>query len=80
MSAGLLRLVVPAALALAGCAPAGEAEPAPGAIADLTEKLDRRADGDKAAAIRGADARADARADRAVERIAESGRARRQAE
>ena len=82
MSAGLLRLLLPAAVAVAvaGCAPVGEAEPAPGAIAELTEKMDRRAADEKAVAIRDADARAANRADRAVDRIAESGRARRRAQ
>lgn len=80
MSAGLLRLVLPAAVAVAGCAPAGEAEPAPGAIAELTEKMDRRAAEEKAVAVRDADARAATRADRAVDRIAESDRARRRAQ
>jgi hypothetical protein len=80
LSAGLLRLLLPAAVAVAGCAPVGEAAPAPGAIADLTEKMDRRAAGEKALAVRDADARAATRADRAVDRIAESGRARRQAD
>jgi len=80
LSAGLLRLLLPAAVAVAGCAPVGEAEPAPGAIADLTDKMDRRAADEKALAVRDADARAATRADRAVDRIAESGRARRQGE
>ena len=76
----LSRLALPAALALAGCAPSAEEEPETGVMANFTEGIDRRAAEEKAGAVRDADARSADRAERAVERIAESGRARRQAE
>ena len=76
----LRRLILLSALMIAGCAPAGESAPPPGAVADYLERSERRTASDNAVAIRDADARAEARADRAVERIATSERERRRAD
>jgi hypothetical protein len=70
------RLILLAALALAGCGLADEPRPAPGAVERFTASLERDAAAEKAAAARGADARASARADKALRRIADSERER----
>lgn len=78
----LLRLALPAllAIALAGCAADEAGEPAPGEIAELTNRLDRDVAEERATATRDADARAKERADLAVERLDASSRARRRAD
>ena len=68
------QLVLLSALAIAGCTPAEDSAPPPGAVANFLERSEGRAASEKAVAVRDADARAAARADRAAEGIARTER------